>query len=51
MAHKTISSDRARWRKVLAVVVMLALGGGAIGYAYAQSGISLNAPVSFPVDI
>jgi len=33
------------------VALAIALGGGLVGFAYAQTGISLNAPVSFPVDI
>jgi hypothetical protein len=45
------TSGRVRLRRTFVVVVTLALGGGLIGIAYAQSGISLNSPVSFPVDI
>lgn len=51
MVHKAISRGRPRIRRAVALVLALAMGGGLIGFAYAQSGISLNAPVSFPVDI
>jgi hypothetical protein len=51
MVHRIQRRDRPRSRKTLVVVLALALGGGLAGLAYAQSGISLNAPVSFPVDI
>ena len=45
------TTDRVRFRRTFVVVVAIALGGGLIGISYAQSGISLNSPVSFPVDI
>ncbi len=51
MVHKAISRDRPRIRRVIVLAVVLAMGGGLIGFAYAQSSISLNSPVSFPVDI
>ncbi|MBO6783641.1 MAG: hypothetical protein JJ899_10290 [Alphaproteobacteria bacterium] len=38
-------------RRLVGVVLALALGGGMVGYALAQSSISLSSPVSFPVDI
>jgi len=40
-------------RRVLALMIAVAAGVGLLGLAYAQSGtsISLNSPVSFPVDI
>lgn len=40
-------------RRLLALVVMVSAGVGLLGFAYAQSSatISLNSPVSFPVDI
>lgn len=51
MVHRTQRGGNARRRKALVIGLALALGGGLAGLAYAQSGISLNAPVSFPVDI
>lgn len=44
---------KTRFRRALFVILAaLALGGGAIGFAAAQSGnISLNSPTTFPVDI
>lgn len=51
MVHKAISRGRPRIRTAVILAVALAMGGGLIGFAYAQSGISLNSPVSFPVDI
>ena len=45
------TTDRVRLRRTFVVVVAIALGGGLISISYAQSGISLNSPVSFPVDI
>lgn len=51
MVHRTQQRDRQRSRRAMVIALVLALGGGLAGLAYAQSGISLNAPVSFPVDI
>lgn len=47
------SRPRAQLRRMLAIALLLAAGGGLLGVAYAQSGnsFSLNSPVSFPVDI
>lgn len=45
------SNPTGRLRKAVWLVLAIALGGGLIGYASAQSSISLNSPVSFPVDI
>lgn len=40
-------------RRLMAAVIVLGAGVGLLGFAYAQSStsISLNSPVSFPVDI
>ena len=54
MAKPTRSSKyMRRGRRSLALLVALAAGLGLLGFAYAQSStsISLNSPVSFPVDI
>ncbi len=51
MQHKAATRAKARFRKARIAIMVLALGSGLIGFAYAQSGISLNSPVSFPVDI
>lgn len=42
-----------RRRRTLGLLVALAAGVGLLGFAYAQSAntLSLNSPVSFPVDI
>lgn len=51
MARNKSKNPRRRLRRNVAIVLALMLGGGLIGFASAQSGISLNSPVSFPVDI
>lgn len=51
MARPKSTYPRRRRRRTFAIVLALLLGGGLIGFASAQSGISLNSPVSFPVDI
>ena len=40
-------------RRIMMTVVAVAAGIGLLGFAYAQSStsLSLNSPVSFPVDI
>lgn len=43
-----LSRTVKRW---IVIGVALVACGGLIGAAVAQSGISLNSPVSFPVDI
>lgn len=45
---------KARGRMLAILVIAVALAGGALTIAYAQSGSSafnLNSPASFPVDI
>jgi len=43
-----LSRSAKRWMVIVAALIAC---GGAINFAIAQSGISLNSPVSFPVDI
>ncbi|MEK9832891.1 MAG: hypothetical protein ACPGQ5_08720 [Alphaproteobacteria bacterium] len=40
-----------RRTRALALLLALVAGVGLLGFAYAQTSISLNSPVSFPVDI
>ncbi|MBT5571200.1 MAG: hypothetical protein HOJ90_08290 [Alphaproteobacteria bacterium] len=51
MVQSKPTVGRQRFRRAVVIVMALVFGGGLIGFAYAQSGISLNSPVSFPVDI
>jgi len=51
MVRNRITAGRPRFRRAIVVAMAIAVGGGLICFAYAQSGISLNSPVSFPVDI
>ncbi len=51
MVRSKITAGRRRIRRTIVIAIAVAVGGGLLGFAYAQSGISLNSPVSFPVDI
>lgn len=54
MEDKMPKRTRTRFRLLTVLVIAVALVGGALTIAYAQSGSSafnLNSPASFPVDI
>lgn len=48
LAMPRLSRKAKRWIVIAAAVIAC---GGMINFAIAQSGISLDSPVSFPVDI